>query len=231
MTVHYSNITEKPVLIEFPAPAQSLPDQQTGLYRRFGKRILDLLLLILVTPVIVPVVLVLAALIWMRDGGNPFYCQKRLGRHGSKFTMWKLRSMVVGADDLLEKHLRENDDARAEWDSKQKLTNDPRITAVGRVIRRTSLDELPQLFNVLTGDMSLVGPRPMMPQQRTLYPGTAYNELRPGVTGFWQVSDRNESSFAARAGFDDDYMQKLSLKTDLRVLFGTVRVVLRGTGC
>ena len=108
----------------------------------------------------------------------------------------------------------------------------PRVisTKVGRLIRKTSLDELPQLWNVLTGDMSLVGPRPMMPAQAPLYPGQAYYRLRPGLTGYWQISSRNESSFAERAGFDSRYAAELSLRTDVRVLFSTVRVVLRGTG-
>ena len=120
--------------------------------------------------------------------------------------------------------------ARAEWDASQKLRDDPRITRVGRILRRTSLDELPQLWNVLRGDMSLVGPRPMMPSQRSLYPGRAYFALRPGLTGLWQVSKRNEASFAERASFDDDYYRRLSFALDARVLVATVRVVLRATG-
>jgi lipopolysaccharide/colanic/teichoic acid biosynthesis glycosyltransferase len=145
--------------------------------------------------------------------------------------MWKLRSMVANADQLLSVYLAENPDARIEWDHSQKLRYDPRITRVGRIIRKTSLDELPQLWNVLRGDMSLVGPRPMMVDQQELYPGTAYYALRPGITGFWQVSVRNESSFSERAHFDADYLGRMSFVTDLKVLARTVSVVLNGTGC
>ena len=116
-------------------------------------------------------------------------------------------------------------------DHNQKLKDDPRVTRLGRLIRKTSLDELPQFLNVLKGDMSVVGPRPMMVDQKALYPGTAYYSLRPGITGFWQISVRNESSFAERARFDTDYLRKLSFGTDLAVLWRTVSVVLKGTGC
>ena len=138
--------------------------------------------------------------------------------------------MVVDADARLAAHLAADPALRAEWDETQKLKRDPRITAVGRLLRKTSLDELPQLWNVLKGDMSLVGPRPMMPEQRALYPGRAYYQMRPGLTGPWQVSDRNAVSFAGRAEFDADYARRMSLATDLCILFLTVWVVLRGTG-
>ena len=187
-------------------------------------------LVLLAAPFVLPVVLFGLGLLIRRDGGSVFYCQQRIGRGGKVFRLWKLRSMVVDADRKLEAYLRPNPAARAEWDEHQKLKDDPRITAAGRLIRKASLDELPQLWNVLTGDMSLVGPRPMMPQQAELYPGRDYYLLRPGLTGFWQISDRNETSFAARAAYDTQYCQRLSLLTDLLVLFATVWVVLRGTG-
>jgi lipopolysaccharide/colanic/teichoic acid biosynthesis glycosyltransferase len=126
--------------------------------------------------------------------------------------------------------LAANSSARAEWNTTQKLVNDPRITRIGSFLRKSSMDELPQLLNVLRGDMSLVGPRPMMPCQQVLYPGQAYYRLRPGITGFWQISQRNLCSFANRAKFDSRYEAKMSLVTDLRVLLGTIRVVLRCTG-
>lgn len=180
-------------------------------------------------PIVVPVVLVLAVLV-ARDGGNPFYGQRRIGRNGREFTMWKLRTMVSNADELLEEYLSKNTLARLEWDATQKLKDDPRITPFGRLLRKTSLDELPQLWNVLIGDMSLVGPRPMMPEQRKLYPGEAYYLLRPGLTGSWQVSERNASTFASRADFDTSYAEDLTLKTDIGILYATVGVVVRATG-
>jgi lipopolysaccharide/colanic/teichoic acid biosynthesis glycosyltransferase len=145
--------------------------------------------------------------------------------------MWKLRSMVPNADQMLEGYLAANPAARSEWDLTQKLRHDPRITKVGHIIRKSSIDELPQLWNVLKGDMSIVGPRPMMVDQQKIYPGTAYYALRPGITGFWQTSVRNESSFADRAQFDTDYLRQMSFLTDFRVMLRTVRVVVNGTGC
>lgn len=200
-----------------------------NVYRRYFKRTMDILAILAATPIILPLIIVLALLI-RRDGGSAFYCQDRIGRNGRIFRIWKLRSMVSDADKLLASYLESNPAARSEWDKTQKLKNDPRITSVGRIIRKTSLDELPQLWNVFRGDMSLVGPRPMLPEQAPLYPGRAYYTLRPGLTGFWQISSRNESSFAGRAAFDTRYSRRLSLKTDLLVLLATVRVVLRGTG-
>lgn len=198
-------------------------------YRSAGKRALDVLLTLLAAPVLVSVVLLLALLV-MTDGGRPFYRQLRVGRNGRVFSMWKLRSMIPNADAALAAHLAADPAARAEWDRTQKLKRDPRITRIGRLIRASSLDELPQFLNVLRGDMSLVGPRPMMPDQVDLYPGRAYFALRPGITGPWQVSARNATSFADRARFDDTYHRTLSLGTDLRLLVATVGVVVKGTG-
>lgn len=201
-----------------------------GVYRRTFKRVLDVAAILVAVPVVAPVVAALALLVRC-DGGTSFYVQDRIGLDGRVFRMWKLRSMVVDADDRLAAHLADDPAARLEWAETQKLRTDPRITRVGRLLRKCSLDELPQLINVLRGDMSLVGPRPMMTSQRALYPGTAYYALRPGITGYWQTAGRNRTSFEARADFDAAYLADLSLATDLRVLARTVGVVLNGTGC
>nr|WP_235962465.1 sugar transferase [Jannaschia marina] len=206
-----------------------MPATPDAFYRAHLKRGLDIFLVLLAAPLVLPLVALLALLVAL-DGGSAFYSQERLGLGGRRFRMWKLRSMVVGADAALRAHLAADLAARAEWDRDQKLAHDPRITRVGRLIRKTSLDELPQLWNVLTGDMSLVGPRPMLPEQRALYPGHAYFRLRPGLTGSWQVSDRNATSFAARADFDLTYDRALSLLTDLTIIAATIGVVLRATG-
>ncbi|SFE51086.1 sugar transferase [Roseivivax sediminis] len=214
-----------PLIADVLAPAPS-----TFFYRDALKRALDIALVLLAALPVLLVLLPICAII-MLDGASPFYRQKRLGQNGRVFRMWKLRSMVVDADSKLESYLDANPAARLEWTVAQKLRHDPRITRIGRVIRKTSLDELPQLWNVLRGDMSLVGPRPMMENQREIYPGTAYYALRPGITGYWQTSSRNESSFAERAGFDHAYLRDVSFGTDLSVLLRTVRVVIVGTGC
>ena len=229
MTAHYPEFLESPQsLQQVPQPVLRRP-RQHGLYRAAAKRGLDVGLILLALPVVLPLILSLALLV-MLDGHRPFYTQPRIGRNGRIFRFWKLRSMVHNAEARLSEHLARDAGARAEWDHAQKLKCDPRITRIGLVLRKTSLDELPQLWNVLKGDMSLVGPRPMMPEQQAIYPGTAYYSLRPGITGSWQVTDRNESSFAARAEFDTSYEETLSLGNDLRILAATVAVVLRGTG-
>ena len=201
----------------------------SGLYTGVFKRIVDILAVLASLPVSLPIVFILAILV-IRDGAAPFYRQTRIGRGGRHYTMWKLRSMVHGAEEKLASHLAANEAARSEWETTQKLKADPRITPFGHFLRRSSLDELPQLWNVLKGDMSLVGPRPMMPDQAPLYPGEAYYALRPGITGLWQVSERNATAFADRAHYDTRYARDLSFVMDLRILVATVRVVLRGTG-
>jgi len=206
----------------------SKPDRG-GLYRRLFKRALDTGTVILASPFVVPIVAGLAIAV-AANGGSPFYSQTRIGKGGVPFRIWKLRSMVIDADAAIACHLAGDAAARTEWDATQKLKCDPRITPLGRFLRRASLDELPQLWNVLKGDMSLVGPRPMMPSQQPLYPGQGYYSLRPGITGPWQTSDRNRSTFEARAGFDDAYEADLSLMTDLRLLGRTVGVVVKCTG-
>lgn len=200
-----------------------------GLYRNAVKRVLDLTAIVLAAPVVVPVVAGLALAVACQ-GGRPFYTQTRVGKGGRQFRMWKLRSMVVDADSRMDAYLASNPAARAEWDSTQKLQQDPRVTPLGQFLRKSSLDELPQLWNVLTGDMSLVGPRPMMPNQQIMYPGTAYYALRPGITGYWQTAGRSRTTFEARAEFDAAYEQDLTLMTDVRILARTVGVVLNGTG-
>jgi lipopolysaccharide/colanic/teichoic acid biosynthesis glycosyltransferase len=144
--------------------------------------------------------------------------------------MWKIRTMVPDAEARLAGHLAKDPAAAAEWAVRQKLEDDPRIIPGGRFLRAASLDELPQLWNVLIGDMSLVGPRPFLPEQQHLYPGSAYYSLRPGLTGFWQVGDRNDATFAARAVDDARYAREMSLGTDLATIARTVAVVARGTG-
>ena len=225
MTAHYPELLDAPHSLATPFA----PSRRTGFYRGGAKRALDVLLIVLSLPVALPVIALLALLV-MRDGHAPFYTQARVGRDGRIFRFWKLRSMIWDADARLADHLAADSEARAEWDHTQKLKCDPRITRFGNFLRKSSLDELPQLWNVLKGDMSLVGPRPMMAGQQVLYPGTAYYALRPGITGSWQVSDRNESSFAARADFDTAYEETLSFAADLHILVATVGAVVRGTG-
>ncbi|MFN3936607.1 MAG: sugar transferase [Gemmobacter sp.] len=232
MTVHYEGLSAPYRAIATPvAQPAPLPEaERDSFYARRGKRMLDIALVLASVPLLVPLMLLIAAAV-MIDGGRPFFAQTRVGRHGRAYQMWKFRTMRPDAERELSELLAADPAARREWDERQKLKHDPRVTRFGALLRKTSLDELPQLWNVLRGDMSLVGPRPMLPSQQPIYPGLAYYALRPGLTGPWQVSERNQTSFAARARFDDLYHARLSLGTDIRLLLATLRVVVRGTGC
>lgn len=194
-----------------------------------AKRSIDLLLVLFLMPVVLPLIALFALLV-TKDGGPAFFRQTRIGRGRRNFSMWKLRTMVCDAEERLQAHLASDPAAAAEWANKQKLKSDPRVTRVGRVLRKYSLDELPQIFNVLSGDMSLVGPRPMCPDQRDMYPGSEYYRMRPGITGLWQVSERNLCSFAERARYDNEYASTIGFGADMRILWRTASVVFRGTG-
>lgn len=199
-------------------------------YMARGKRALDIAIVLATLPMTLGIIAVAALLLWF-DGGRPFYRQQRLGKGGREFSIWKLRTMVRDADVRLADYLARDPALRQEWETTQKLKKDPRITRVGAMLRATSIDELPQLWNVLKGDMSLVGPRPMMPEQLPLYgDATSYFALKPGITGIWQVSARNEHLFSYRAHFDTLYYATASLWGDLLLMVKTVGVVVRRTG-
>jgi exopolysaccharide production protein ExoY len=225
MSIHFSN--DLNALRDGRASSASVT--RHGFYRSFGKHFLDTSLVLLSAIFILPVVAVLAAVVAV-DGGNPFYKQKRVGRDGRVFTIWKIRTMVPDAEARLAEYLAVNPEARTEWECTQKLKNDPRVTRFGLLLRKTSLDELPQLLNVVLGEMALVGPRPIMLNQESLYPGTSYFALRPGITGLWQISERNHTSFSERAMYDNRYEASLSPGLDVAILLKTVRAVLRCTG-
>lgn len=228
MTLHLTDIAESSPAARNSAYTPSYKNE-VQVYRDVGKRLFDFAVAAITAFVWLPLVAVLALLVAL-DGHSPFYTQRRVGRDGRVFRMIKLRSMVANAEEALERYLAENPEAKAEWDATQKLKKDPRITRFGQILRASSADELPQLLNVLRGDMSLVGPRPFMESQKRLYPGLGYYRVRPGITGLWQVSERNDSAFAYRAVLDDEYERTLSFRTDMSILRRTVRAVLACTG-
>ncbi len=229
MTVHFTSLVDQSDSNQVAFTSSETRYIKTGIYARVFKRLLDIVFVLCSAPIVIPVVLILAGAIALR-GGNPIYKQTRIGRDGRIFTMWKLRTMVPNAEERLKQHLETDEDARAEWETTQKLKNDPRITGFGRLLRQSSMDELPQLFNVLRGEMSLVGPRPMLPEQEKLYPGPVYYGMRPGITGLWQISERNECAFRDRAAFDLLYRRNVNFLGDIGVMAQTVRVVMRCTG-
>jgi exopolysaccharide production protein ExoY len=171
----------------------------------------------------------------MLDGGPGLFGHQRIGRRGVRFKCLKFRTMRVDGDAMLAELLAVDPIAREEWNSNRKLRHDPRVTPLGRILRSTSLDELPQLFNVLRGDMSLVGPRPVTQNELDLYyePNSArlaYLSVRPGITGPWQVGGRSELSFPIRVALDRKYAEQQSLRTDIMILIRTINVVMRRNG-
>ena len=167
-----------------------------------------------------------------RDGGNAIYGHERVGQNGKKFKCLKFRSMVTNSKEVLEKLLATSEEARIEWDKDFKLKNDPRVTRIGSFLRKTSLDELPQLWNVIRGEMSLVGPRPVIEAELERYAGDVdyYLMAKPGMTGLWQVSGRNDIDYDTRVYFDSWYVKNWALWTDIAILFKTAGVVLRRDG-
>lgn len=196
-----------------------------------ANRTLDIAFAVALGAVFSPVFVVASAVLLATDG-PVFFSQTRIGRGGKPFKVYKFRTMVNNAPDVLQKLLDENPDLRAEWERDFKLKNDPRVTPIGRFLRKTSLDELPQLWNILKGDMSLVGPRPVAPAEIERYGRFAkhYFAQRPGLTGLWQVSGRNDASYERRVVLDAYYSKNRSLMLNLSIIAKTVRVVLKGSG-
>ena len=179
-----------------------------------------------------PLFLLIALLVKVSDGGSVFYGHRRIGRGGRIFQCLKFRTMVRDGDAVLAAHIRDDPQARAEWEATRKLKDDPRVTRVGSVLRKLSLDELPQIINILLGDMSIVGPRPVVRDELEYY-GKAvvfYLKSRPGLTGLWQVSGRNDVSYDSRVAFDRHYVENWSLAEDIRIILKTVPAVCMSRG-
>lgn len=216
-----------------PVQTAAMPTRQRArnFYGIFGKRLVDVTLALALLPMIAPVIIGLW-LLSRRDGGPGFFGHTRIGRNGQAFTCWKIRTMVHGAEEILADHLKTDAKAAQEWARDRKLTNDPRITRFGDFLRRSSLDELPQIWNVLRGEMSFVGPRPIVRCELSRYGASAgaYLNQRPGITGLWQVSGRNDVSYQERVSLDVDYLHKRTFGLDLKLIMMTGRCVLARTG-
>lgn len=214
-----------------PYIAAVVPRRMSAL-ERSAKRAIDIVGALVFFVLLGPFYLAVALCVRLSMGSPVHFGQVRLGEGGRRFRFYKFRSMVRDSDTVLDQFLSKNDMARTEWDTFQKLEKDPRITPVGQWIRKLSLDELPQFWNVLKGDMSLVGPRPCMERQRTLYgrDWEHYCAMRPGITGLWQVSGRNRLPYAKRVELDAYYVSNWSLWLDIKILARTVLVVVTGDG-
>jgi Undecaprenyl-phosphate galactose phosphotransferase WbaP len=196
------------------------------------KRVMDLTLIFLSLPILIPLLAIIALLIKLDSPGGVFFHQDRIGYGGKTFKFWKFRSMYVGAEQVLAEYLASHPEQKAEYDINHKLKNDPRVTRIGKFIRKMSIDELPQLINVLQGEMSLVGPRPFMGEELGYYDKcySLYTYVQPGVTGLWQISGRSNVSYTTRVSLDDYYLRNWSIWLDIHILIRTITVVLRGRG-
>jgi undecaprenyl-phosphate galactose phosphotransferase len=218
-------------LVSHRSPATAQVKHNPGAPNLDAKRVFDivgaLIALVFFGPIMI---LIFVALLFC--GGAPIFAHSRVGQHGRMFRCFKFRSMRRNADSHMARYLERNSDAREEWNRAFKLQCDPRITPWGSFLRRTSLDELPQLFNVLRGEMSLVGPRPIVPAEVERYQNFigAYYECRPGITGLWQISGRNNVCYNERVRLDALYAGKRSVSFDVVILFRTVWVVLTRHG-
>lgn len=207
-------------------PARPAPPFDAG-------RVLDIAVAVIAIIFIAPLLLALAVLIWSHDGGGPLFSQERIGYGGRRFRCFKFRSMVIDAEARLAALLDSDPAAREEWLADHKLREDPRITALGRFLRRSSLDELPQLFNILRGDMSVVGPRPIVQAEVARYGRffSRYCSVRPGLTGLWQINGRNDVSYRERVAYDVLYARRRSLSANVVIIVMTVPAVLQRRGC
>ncbi|MBL8536020.1 MAG: sugar transferase [Hyphomonadaceae bacterium] len=216
-----------------PRAANRLTDrrllQKVRAANGLAKRAFDVVVAALALVFLSPALLLIAAIIKLTDGGPVFFSHTRLGRHGQRFACVKFRTMAVDSAERLEAHLSADPDAAAEWEATQKLRDDPRITKFGALLRKSSFDELPQLFNVLRGEMSLIGPRPITRDELNRYGRDRrfYLLVRPGMTGLWQVSGRSSTSYERRVAFDREYLEDWSWLGELWILLMTIPAVLR----
>ncbi|WP_065372857.1 sugar transferase [Ensifer adhaerens] len=197
-----------------------------------SKRGFDIFAALLALVFLSPLFLMLVALVKFSDGGSIFYGHRRIGHNGKSFRCLKFRTMRTDGDRILQEYLRSNPAAYEEWRATRKLQDDPRVTVVGSVLRKLSLDELPQLINIVRGEMSIVGPRPVVQDELELYDQAAvyYLQSRPGLTGLWQISGRNDVSYAARVAFDTHYVQNWSLLSDFSIVVKTIPAVCFSRG-
>ena len=204
----------------------------SGVHYRLVKRVLDVFIVCALLPCLLPLLLIVAAIVRLSSPGPIFYRQRRLGRFGREFNLWKFRSMFVNGDEILRNHLQVNHEAAREWAHSRKLKIDPRVTKLGNVLRRASLDELPQFLNVLAGSMSLVGPRPIVSAERSQYRDAYffYASAKPGLTGLWQVSGRSDLSYHQRVTLDEEYIRRWNLALDIQILWRTAGAVWGSRG-
>lgn len=199
---------------------------------RWLKRGMDIFLCLASLPLVFPLGLLLCLWIRLDSKGAAIYRQERIGHEGKTFVIYKFRTMVCNAEEMLVECLADDPNLAVQWRQSQKLKDDPRLTRAGRFLRKTSLDELPQLINIILGQMSIVGPRPIVDSEKARYGRrfSEYCEVLPGLTGLWQVSGRNNTTYAQRVALDHFYVNNWSLWLDFQIIFRTVPLIFRGNG-
>ena len=240
MQTNEHSSSSSPVLLDFQATEYAIPvERRTAVptpARSFSyavlKRAVDISLIVLTAPLTVPICLVLALSVILSSPGPVFFSHRRIGRGGIFFSMWKFRTMCENSAEVLERHLAAHPEERDEWNRNHKLRSDPRVTPLGRFLRRSSLDELPQLWNVLTGRMSLVGPRPIVAAEAEKYGSNFayYLAVKPGLAGLWQASGRSTLTYDERVALDRRYAEEWSLRKDMAILLRTLTKVVNADG-
>lgn len=215
--------------------ATTINNKKVKLYiEKAVKRVIDIIAGLVGTILLIPITIgvYIARKILKEDDGPIFYDQLRIGKNGKIFKMYKYRSMVIGADDKLKEYLAKNEEARIEFEKNQKLRNDPRITKLGKFLRKTSLDEFPQFINILKGDMSLVGPRPIVDREVKLFGDKmkTVHSVRPGLTGYWAANGRSDTSYDERVDMEVYYAENFSLALDIKIIFKTIKSVIKKEG-
>jgi len=205
---------------------------KAAVYSVFFKRLLDIALCLLLLPIVLPLLAILMICIKLDSRGPAVYRSERIGKNGKKFNCLKLRTMCVNAHERLTHILNENPELDKEYSKYRKLKNDPRVTRIGKILRSCSLDEIPQILNVLKGDMSFVGPRPAFEEEIPNYGSNyyLYKSVRPGITGLWQVNGRSETSFSTRVQMDTNYVKRICFSNDIKILLKTIPAAITQKG-
>jgi lipopolysaccharide/colanic/teichoic acid biosynthesis glycosyltransferase len=196
-------------------------------------RTMDITIALAAVLLLLPLLILVIVMLKLTSRGPLLFAHPRIGKGGQVFPCYKFRSMVVNSAEVLERHLAEHPEAMAEWQRDHKLRNDPRVTTIGRILRRSSLDEVPQIFNVLRGEMSLVGPRPIVAGEMFRYRQYIfdYMSVKPGITGLWQISGRNNTTYRRRVALDTAYARSRNVMLDIAIMARTVPAVVLGSGC
>lgn len=232
---NYNIALDRNVVDDKPQVNATIRKNKVGIkIENIVKRVIDICGGLIGTIALIPltIIIYIARIVLHENDGPIFYDQLRIGKNGKYFKLYKFRSMIIGADEVLNKYLEENEEAKKEFENNQKLKNDPRITKLGSFLRKTSLDEFPQFINILKGDMSLVGPRPIVDREVKLFGDKMKNvhSVRPGLTGYWAVNGRSDTSYKERVEMENYYVENFSLLLDIKIILKTIKSVLKKEG-